>query len=447
MWNPPLTSLDYLQTARSAAEWIRSVEVPVEGGLTWLPEPDHPEKVTTISAAQTIYSGNAGIVLFFLELAKATGDRSYLDEAVRGADVIAATWREALVFPFMLSLPSIDLDVNHGVAGTAFVLHQAWLATGKQGYLDTAREIAREIVSLAKPAGAGIEWAGAPAAGLGDGAITLFLLWAADALGDPTLIGVATRAGDRILEQAEVVPEGLKWVGFPMETIGSPDLYMPNFEFGTAGVAFTLARLYEATGQERFLDAAKKGTAHVQAISTVRGDSALLFHNSPHGVDLYYLGYCAGPVGTARLFYVMERITGDGDYRAWLEKFAHGIIATGAPERQTPGLWNVVCQCCGTAGVLDFFLSVWRVTGKQDYLDFARRVGATLLGQAVNLDGKGARWYQAWTRTKPADVTAETGYMIGAGGVGASLLHLYLAEEGRYEAVLFPDNPFPPNLA
>src|SRR6476469_4254721 len=119
MWNPPLTSLDYLQSARSAAEWIRSVEVPVEGGLTWLPEPDHPEKVTTISAAQTIYSGNAGVVLLLLELAKATGDRSYLDEAVRGADVIAATWREALDFPFMLSLPSIDLDVNHGVAGTA----------------------------------------------------------------------------------------------------------------------------------------------------------------------------------------------------------------------------------------------------------------------------------------------------------------------------------------
>ena len=33
--------------------------------------------------------------------------------------------------------------------------------------------------------------------------------------------------------------------------------------------------------------------------------------------------------------------------------------------------------------------------------------------------------------------------MIGAAGVGAALLHLALAEQGRYEAVLFPDNPFP----
>jgi hypothetical protein len=33
--------------------------------------------------------------------------------------------------------------------------------------------------------------------------------------------------------------------------------------------------------------------------------------------------------------------------------------------------------------------------------------------------------------------------MIGAAGVGSALLHLYLAEQGRYQAVPFPDNPFP----
>src|ERR1700712_5758081 len=87
MWDPPLTSADFRNTAESAAKWIRSVEVPLAGGLTWLPEPDHPEKIATISASPTLYSGNAGIVLFFLEMAKATGDASYLDEASKGADV------------------------------------------------------------------------------------------------------------------------------------------------------------------------------------------------------------------------------------------------------------------------------------------------------------------------------------------------------------------------
>ncbi len=33
--------------------------------------------------------------------------------------------------------------------------------------------------------------------------------------------------------------------------------------------------------------------------------------------------------------------------------------------------------------------------------------------------------------------------MIGAAGVGSALLHLYSAAQGHYQAILFPDNPFP----
>jgi len=105
-------------------------------------------------------------------------------------------------------------------------------------------------------------------------------------------------------------------------------------------------------------------------------------------------------------------------------------------------LWNVVCQCCGTAGIVDFFTSLWVATGDADYLAFARRSAAVMLSKANDLDGQGNRWYQAWTRTKPWEVTVETGYMIGAAGVGSALVHLHLAEEGRYQAILFPDKPF-----
>jgi hypothetical protein len=44
---------------------------------------------------------------------------------------------------------------------------------------------------------------------------------------------------------------------------------------------------------------------------------------------------------------------------------------------------------------------------------------------------------------KPWQVSAETGYSIGAAGVGAALLHVHLAEQGKYRAILLPDNPFP----
>jgi hypothetical protein len=103
----------------------------------------------------------------------------------------------------------------------------------------------------------------------------------------------------------------------------------------------------------------------------------------------------------------------------------------------------VVCQCCGTAGVFDYFTSLYVATGEPAYLDYARRTADVTASRETNLDGKGNRWYQAWTRTKPGEVTAETGYMIGAAGVGSAYLHLHLAETGQYQAILFPDNPFP----
>jgi hypothetical protein len=69
-----------------------------------------------------------------------------------------------------------------------------------------------------------------------------------------------------------------------------------------------------------------------------------------------------------------------------------------------------------------------------------------MLSRVTHFDDKGDRWYQAWTRVTPWVVNAETGYMIGAAGVGTSLLHLHLAERQRYEAILLPDNPFPRSI-
>ena len=61
----------------------------------------------------------------------------------------------------------------------------------------------------------------------------------------------------------------------------------------------------------------------------------------------------------------------------------------------------------------------------------------------TDFNNAGYRWYQAWTRVTPWVVTAETGHMAGAAGIAASLLHLHLVDQRRYEAIVFPDHPFP----
>lgn len=444
MWDPAPTSASYLAAAEETARWIRSTAQPAEHGLVWLPEPDRPERTATVTAPDTIYSGNAGIVLYLLQLARATGQTAYLDEAVEGAKQIAASWRDVLTFDFMSAVDNVNLDFNHGLSGTAFTLAQVWQASGRSDAREAAAAITSYIAAAARPAGRGVVWLDAPAAALGDGSIVLYLLWAAQALGEPAWRELATQAGYRILERAEPDSRGgWKWTGFPLERLGAPPgAYMPNFEFGTAGVAFVMARLFAETRDPAFLEAAREGATQIEAIATVRNDAALLHLREPDQTNIYYLGYCGGPVGTARLFAELFYITGEAEYRDWMERFARGIMRSGIPERQTPGLWNVVCQCCGTAGIIDFFVSLWHMTRNPDYLAFAKRVADQTLSRATDFDGRGLRWYQAWTRVKPGEVTAETGYMIGAAGVGSALLHLALAEQGRAEAILFPDNPW-----
>jgi quercetin dioxygenase-like cupin family protein len=79
----------------------------------------------------------------------------------------------------------------------------------------------------------------------------LLLLWAADELDHPPSRELAARAGRWLIEIAEEAPGGLSW---PVSK-GGPRV-MPNFSHGTAGIAYFLAALYQATGERDFLDAA-----------------------------------------------------------------------------------------------------------------------------------------------------------------------------------------------
>jgi lantibiotic modifying enzyme len=441
----PGASTDFLQSAISTARWIQNAQRQDAHGVYWLPEPDHPEKLSTVSAPTAIYSGSAGTVLFFLQLARVTGDASHLESAARGADYLAGSWRETAEKPGegVLSGPGLNLALYGGVTGTAFVLNETAKATGNDKYRRAAEEATDYVVRAAKPAGAGLEWSGAPGVAA-DGSIVLYLLYAADEFGEHRHLVTARKAADRILERAVSEPNGgLSWRGFPAFPGLPKDAYFPNFEGGTAGVAYVLARVSRATHDARYLDAARRGAAHLQSIATVHGDAALIPYRFPDLTDVYYLGFCHGPAGTARTFYELQRLTQDPAYQQWTERLAQGVLQSGIPELQTPGYWNVVCQCCGSAAVIELFVGLWAASGRPEYLSFAQRVARQLVTRGSDLDGKGTRWYQAWTRVRPWEVSAETGYSIGAAGVGTALLHVHLASIGKYRAILLPDNPFP----
>ena len=94
-------------------------------------------------------------------------------------------------------------------------------------------------------------------------------------------------------------------------------------------------------------------------------------------------------------------------------------------------------------GVTDFFLGLWPPPARQNITRSQTELPAKpSAGNQTSME-KAIAGTQAWTRVKPWEVTAETGYSIGASGVATPLLHAALVQKGEYEAILLPDNPFP----
>jgi lantibiotic modifying enzyme len=411
---------DYLKTALQAARWIRSTAVKVEQGISWPSDPKDPNSMST-----TLYSGSPGVVLFFIEASRVTGDESFLRDAKAGADSL---------------LNSIDstkeTGLYTGLAGIGYTLQESFKATGDTRYREGASRCATLLRERAVKAGDGVEWNDTTDIISGGAGTGLFMIYAAREFKQPAFRETAKLAALRLVELSKPESKGVKWAMNP----GYPRL-MPNFSHGTAGIAYFLAVVYGETKEKPFLDAALRGAEYLLSVAKTEGDICLVFHNEPDGKELYYLGWCHGPVGTARLFYQLYRATGERVWMDWVRRSARAVMQSGIPEKQTPGFWNNVSQCCGSAGVADFFLSLYVATGDRQYLDFSKRVAARLVALATH-DESGARWVQAEHRVRPELLAAQTGYMQGASGIGMLLLRLHSLARGKDLGIKFPDSPF-----
>lgn len=338
---------DRLQHVLEIEAFIASCRVDGPKGAMW----------TRIPGAQgsqphTLYHGSAGIALFYAELYSATGVPNYLDEAVSAGEQLLG-YLEAQDF--------ISIGFYSGLPGYVFVLNELAKASGDGRFHSGAMRAVQQIADQSQPLGAGIGWIepmpfsditgltgdrelldlsiGAAGAGLA------FLYAHRQGLSGEAL-GWAIETADRLLEMSIDTDDGPNWL--MMADMPFP-FTAPNFAHGAAGVGYFLADLHRATGEQRYLDVAIDAAGYVQAHAAPSGDGHLVCHTEQQPT-LNYLGVCHGPPGTGRLMYLLHEITEDGEWIEWLHANMRGLIATGAPEARSDGLWQNFGQCCGDAG-------------------------------------------------------------------------------------------------
>jgi lantibiotic modifying enzyme len=411
---------NFLDLATRAANWILSCEVDesLNAGC-WPSRKDLP-----IEEKCDLYYGNAGVLVFLHELHRVTGQTEY-----------AAATNRSIRF-LDENLPRVKLyGLYDGLAGIAFSLAQ--LSDNPPALASCSKAIDHLVGGANKQPNGGIRWNDDNDIMSGSAGIGLTLLALGQQLHRPELINLAVQAGTDLLARSIPAAHGRYW----LRQVTAEKQY-PNFAHGTSGIAYFLLKLYEPTGEDRFLDAAIDAAKYLDSIASSNPPTRCLIpHDLPEQNDLFYLGWCHGPAGTDRFLYELCAVTSDTRWKTFADTAAGSVLHSGIPEKQTPGYWNNLSRCCGAVAVGEFFLARYRSTKAVPDRGFAIRIGDYLKGRAQS-GRAGLKWVQAENRTEPDNLQAQTGLMQGAAGIGLFFLHLSELDGAAETGNRFPDSPW-----
>lgn len=447
---------DYIKIAEESAKWIKTTEINTDSGKTWIQSPDSDEDFSDypMLTPKALYGGSAGIGLFYLRLYQVTKKSEYLKEAEKAAEYITTSDegvafyertlndnREADKLVHVKNMPGWKIGYYNGPTGHAYLHLKLYEITQEEKYKQYAIKVADDLLSVANETDDGIYWSEQNDL-CGDGGFITYLISVYNISHNEKYLEAAKKTGNYLLTKSAPAPNGGKyWNVVDLTIIDFPkDVFWVNMAHGTSGIGWLFTLLYNATKEEKYLEAAREAARYIEGIA-VGDDNAVLvpyldsLERGP-STEFYYLSWCHGPAGTAILFDALYRITKEQQYLEWVKKLSRGIIEAGAPESYSRGYWQSQALCCGTPGILEHFVAVYNLTGENEFLQYAKRTAKVIIGQSfVNDENsdiyrqeKLRRWYGNWWRTIPQNVHSYTGLYIGTAGNAWSLLSLAAAE-------------------
>ena len=242
------------------------------------------------------------------------------------------------------------------------------------------------------------------------------------ATADPTPGATAAMhvLADRLVAAEEHTADGVQWrigAGYP--------ILMPNFSHGTAGVAYALLLAGRRLGRADLTAEAVRGAETLLALGgSVEGWALpMTIPRQEHRPPVAF-GWCHGPSGTIRLFELLTRLQPvDTRWPKTVAQCYSAVRTSGLPVRHTPGFWDNVARCCGTAGVGTMVLDRYRATGDAAVLAWADDLADDVLGRAI-VTPEGTCWSNLEHTATPPDLPPEPGFMQGAAGIAGWLARL-----------------------
>jgi lantibiotic modifying enzyme len=290
----------------------------------------------------------------------------------------------------------VDATLHGAGAGITYFLTKLACTTDDDRVGAAARQAARFVASSPHDGRFGFY--------TGYAGLVLAVQHAATSLDDADL--------ERLADAAQPTAGGIEWPAWPDGRGPWQELF-----HGTAGIALVAAeigRLDLAGAAGRRLvglglsaDAGRwwrsRPDDHQPAPNIAHGTAGIAYalatlgERTGDGRDPYSLGCCSGPPGLGCLFLRLASLTGDDAWTEWALRCARAVRSSGLPTRLYPGFW----------------------------------------------DNVGQRWHNIEHTAADPVLPAQTGWMQGAAGIGASLLRAYRVLTDGTAGPWLPSWPFP----
>lgn len=348
------TSVQEMEKLPTAAEILSQVQtiasnlknrafMSKDGSLGWIhlePNNHGVDQLSLQPLSDTLYSGRAGIALFFAALARITRNPEWKEAALSSLIPLCRTIHQGQ------RRRLINLVGIGGMTGIGGVIY-GLLHTGKLLDLPELTHDAQTLIQSIEPKH--IQEDLHYDLIFGSAGFILSLLNYHTHTKDPKVLSLATLAGEHLCRKASSVGKGaLAWPGVEK-------LHLLGMSHGTAGIALALIKLARATGNTQFESVASS------AISWERFRFNAEKKNWPRlssGPETYMSAWCHGATGIG--FARLAGLDGEGDPQT-LNEIEAAIEVTLAHFNTSK-----LTLCCGDPGRLEFLRSVREQLGRQD---------------------------------------------------------------------------------
>lgn len=401
-----LTSSQLVASACAIAQEIQSHAIrEADGSVSWISLGHIPnaERLQLQPLNQSLYDGNCGIALFLAALARFTGRSQFHDLALSALQPLRKVLQTIDTQAAQRLAERIGIGGAVGLGSIIYSLVRISYFLKEDALLKEALQVANMLASELITTDQKLDVMAGSA-----GAI-LALLALYNETTEPAILDKAIACGQHLLKYCT------SFEGSPRawKTFGEKPL--TGFSHGAAGITYALLRLYAATQNSAYLEAALEGIAYERSVfsSSAANWPDLRFSERQKDQPRFMVSWCHGApgIGLARL----------GSLSILETEEIHQDVEVALQTTQKHGLQGLDILCCGNFGCIELLLVAAQKLFRTELREKALQRAACVVAK---VEQTGA--YQLFPNLP--NYVFSPGFFQGTAGIGYELLRLAYPE-------------------